>query len=946
MFKKLSKFFAATLVVLFFTTGVTQQASAYQATDGRQSAWSPSLSNATNNNTRTTLPSGLQVTVGVTGNDVKLNSNQSTTKLSARGGLESDFIGGTVIDANGVSIDTFCTSNCTRNTLMRDRGTVTISFSRAVTNPIINIAGIGGDQTNTTNNVTNTMMIWTELELSTPNTTMTLLSSNGNLEVTNSGTYLKPIYDAAAQCHTPNTVGLVAGCGSVRVNGTGTSFSFKVHYNTARGNNNNQLLDDLFMFTVALYDDYGSAPASYDTSITSNMLSDLYIGGGVTADALNVMNAARDPNGDVETTSSFMAYPTGVPAPGLAGSSYVLSVPVTGTATGKLCGWVDWDGSGTFSDSTERQCTDIAAGTATKTLTWTVPSGTTYTTSWVRLRVSYGTSLLSAVGRIDNGEIEDYSIAAVQKVPPTANPQTMNVQQFGSGVFTTITGTGGLATKGTDNLNTSLTCLVDPASTATPPACGTSVTTSDGTYTLVRTTGLVTYVNNGTAPQTAVSITYRVTSTGGLSATSTLTPVITPPTAPTARPSTLTVAQNATGVFATITGSGGLTTRGTATITNSLTCLVDPASVNTPPDCGTTVTSPDGTYTLNPTTGVVTYVNNGTLPAAGFAITYIITDAAGLTATSTLTPTVTTTPPPPANPPTASPETITVAQNATGTFSALTGAGGMSAAGTASIDPALTCLVDPASVSTPPACGLTVTTTDGTYTLDPATGIVTYVNNGTVPAGPVTLTYRVTDTAGLTATSTLTISVTAVVTPPPAPAPTPAPTPAPVQPVTPVVPVRKPIAAPDYKSGKQNQDITLVPVGNDTPGDVELVPTSIALCGSACEMLTPGSPDHASLQAKPVVTEQGTWKIDLASGNVIFTPAKNWFGTASIEYIMFDAAGNQVKSMLSIDIPNEIVEPVEEELAYTGVDELPATIAVSIALIALGLVLRRRFSQN
>jgi hypothetical protein len=50
--------------------------------------------------------------------------------------------------------------------------------------------------------------------------------------------------------------------------------------------------------------------------------------------------------------------------------------------------------------------------------------------------------------------------------------------------------------------------------------------------------------------------------------------------------------------------------------------------------------------------------------------------------------------------------------------------------------------------------------------------------------------------------------------------------------------------------------------------------------------------------------------------------------------------------MLSIDIPNEIVEPVEEELAYTGVDELPATIAVSIALIALGLVLRRRFSQN
>jgi hypothetical protein len=230
-----------------------------------------------------------------------------------------------------------------------------------------------------------------------------------------------------------------------------------------------------------------------------------------------------------------------------------------------------------------------------------------------------------------------------------------------------------------------------------------------------------------------------------------------------------------------------------------------------------------------------------------------------------------------------------------------------------------------------PANGSVVWNADGTYTYTPNTGF----------SGVDSFTYEVTAPDGQKSSATQFITIQAAVV-----TPAPAPTLAPVQPVTPVVPVRKPIAAPDYKSGKQNQDITFVPVGNDTPGDVELLPTSIALCGSACELLTPGSPDHASLQAKPVVTEQGTWKIDLASGNVIFTPAKNWFGTASIEYIMFDAAGNQVKSMLSIDIPNEIVEPVEEELAYTGVDELPATIAVSIALIALGLVLRRRFSQN
>lgn len=233
-----------------------------------------------------------------------------------------------------------------------------------------------------------------------------------------------------------------------------------------------------------------------------------------------------------------------------------------------------------------------------------------------------------------------------------------------------------------------------------------------------------------------------------------------------------------------------------------------------------------------------------------------------------------------------------------------------------------------------PANGSVVWNADGTYTYTP--------NNGF--SGVDSFTYEITAPDGQKSSATQFITIQAAIV-----TPVPAPTLAPVQPVTPVAPVvppRKPAAAPDYKSGKQNQETTLVPVSNDTPGDVELVPTSIALCGSACELLTSGSPDHASLQAKPVVTEQGTWKIDLASGNVIFTPAKNWFGTASIEYIMFDAAGNQVKSTLSIDIPNEIVDPVEEELAYTGVDELPATIAVSIALIALGLVLRRRFIQN
>lgn len=918
MFKKILMSAAAFSAALAMSFSGVDVANAYQATNG---GWSPNISNNTGNTSATTsLPSGLTVTVAVSGTDLKISD--TTITLADKGGIEADFLGGTVPSAGGIGISTWCTTSCVRNTLQTDRGVLTISYSRPVTDPVINVSGVGGDQNNTTNGVLNTMNLWSELELTTANTSLELLNSNGNLEVVNGGTYLRPKNAASYNCHMLAT----AGCGSVMIKGTGTTFSFKVHYNSANGTLNNQITEDQFVLTMAMLDDYGSAPASYDTSITSNMLSDLYMGAGVTADALTVMNATLDPLGDTETSanSSYKVYPNGVPAPGLAGSTYTLNVPVTGSQAGKVCGWVDWNGGGTFAnDSVERRCVSFASGTSTVALSWVVPTGTTYTSSWVRLRASYGTADLSAVGRIDNGEIEDYTIAAVQLAPPVATPQTINVQQFGSGVFTKLFGAGGLTTAGTGTITNSLTCLVNPANST----CGTTLTTTDGTYTLNLSTGVVTYVNNGTAPQTAVSITYRVTDSRGQTATSTLTPVITPPTPPTARPQTITVQQSTSGTFTQLTGTTSLTTRGTAPLTGALSCLVDPATMI----CGTSVDTTDGRYELNVGTGVVTYTNNGALPAGGtgIAISYDVTDAAGITVSSTLTPIITATPPPP-TPPIATAETITVAQGGTGTFSTITGSNGLAAQGSGALTPSLTCLRAPLA---PLVCATTVTTTDGTFTLDRNTGIVTYVNNVTAPTTAVSVSYDVTDVNGLTAAASLTPVITPalvitptppVVTPPsvtPAPVVTPnppavEPTP-PVQPEPPVVPEPKPMpmptAQPDLKRGVQNRPIQLVPVANDLKAIAPLIPTTIKLCSAACaEMPNLGSAGSAKA---PVKTAQGTWAVSSSTGAVTFTPVKNWFGKATIHYAMVDELGNPVKSTLTVIIPKPKLPKV---LAYTG----------------------------
>jgi hypothetical protein len=428
------------------------------------------------NSTRTvtnTLPSGTTVSIGVSGNASvasRYGDNSGFFTLDDHGGWRPNtYVAGTTYLTPAVAISNFCktpSSNaadydlynqvggwCANNTLYPNNATLTITFNKPVTNPVINLAGVGGFDwryrgTTGSRTAENTMRLWTEFTLTTPGATLTQLTTNpGEFQVDGTGTHYKPSGNGttvSSYCITGNNtntssyssdMGGNAGCGSFRINGTGSTFTFTLDYNSVHGVTspasptteferlNNLTTDDTFIVSVSLTDDYGSAPASYDTSATYHTVGDLFMGAGVTPDALAALTPARDATGDTEASSTFRALPAGAPMPGAVGSNYSVTVPVTATAAGKVCGWVDWNNNGTY-ETAERQCATFASGTANKTLTWAVPVGFNATATWMRLRASYDTTgVESPVGPLNSGEVEDYQLGVALAVdsPTLAN---------------------------------------------------------------------------------------------------------------------------------------------------------------------------------------------------------------------------------------------------------------------------------------------------------------------------------------------------------------------------------------------------------------------------------------------------------------------------------------------------------------------------------------------
>ena len=372
----------------------------------------------------------------------------------------------------------------------------------------------------------------------------------------------------------------------------------------------------------------------------------------------------------------------------------------------------------------------------------------------------------------------------------------------------------------------------------------------------------------GTAP----AANYQVSDNIGRAVSSTYTPTVIP--APVATPDASTGAFGAPQTISVL----GNDSANAATSLDASTVRLCTGSESVPNCTATTLETAQGTFSLNANGSVAfqpctdTGVPNSACTSAFWGVApaarYQVADGIGQVAGSTITPTVTSPPPP-----VATAQSIVVASHASGTFRSIDDPGGLATAGAAPLTSVTLCDVDDLATvgvdesETPPNCtATTVTTPDGVYSIDQASGVVTYTNTDGITGTKTGVTYQVTDSFGSTASAVLTPSV-------------------PLQPT----------AAIDVSVGQQGASQTIAPTSNDAPGDAAapLIPTSIKLCGAtetppACNSTT-------------VTNSAGTYAVQ-PDGTVRFTPASPTFtGTApSMPYVIEDSLGQVTSSVIDV----------------------------------------------
>ena len=291
--------------------------------------------------------------------------------------------------------------------------------------------------------------------------------------------------------------------------------------------------------------------------------------------------------------------------------------------------------------------------------------------------------------------------------------------------------------------------LVDPATGLTTDASSVTVE-GEGTYTINPTTGEVTFTPEPSFTGTAKGVDVTLSAPVGRNkngkvqeeyiktATAKYTPTVTPITVtPTNK-----VSEDIQNVPQTQTPTFDLSNDKTAEITSKK--LVDPAT-GQPTDETTVTVAGEGSYTIDPTTGAVTFTPEkdfvGTAKGVTVQATATITNANGKTATitsdATYTPTVV--PAVPTANPATSKDVQGATQTGTPTFAGTTvQVNGEDKAITIK-DNSYTLLdKDGNEVSTTPAYAADGTTVIGNFTIDPATGQVTFTPTDKSYTGAVT----------------------------------------------------------------------------------------------------------------------------------------------------------------------------------------------------------------
>lgn len=407
-----------------------------------------------------TYPSTLTATYAVTGANVSYlatsaplsTSGAVSTQLSPQIATTTDSVRPLVL-VNGCAAGTRC----------NNIGTLTVTFNRAVTNPVIHVIGLGGSTTNGGNfGYWSAAMVLTGSTGPTGSPTLTQVGTgSGNLTVT--ATEIRATNNnGATACNTSPA----AGCGSVRVNGTVTSLTFRL--DAQLGGNQSPAFfaasnpGDAFQMTVSVDEDFGDAPSSYQASpVASHVVGGLFLGSTITADNINTTNSGALATSPIaNATAASDGGDNGVVFPLLGrGVPALVDVNVSGSG-GRLQGWIDWADDGNFTTAGDRIATDAIDGGSGDAdgvtngvirLTVTPPATAALTPTIARFRIS-STAGLGINGMAPDGEVEDYQVTVVNPSSDLSITKTDSVTSVLSKANTTyvitVTNNGPFAVTG------------------------------------------------------------------------------------------------------------------------------------------------------------------------------------------------------------------------------------------------------------------------------------------------------------------------------------------------------------------------------------------------------------------------------------------------------------------------------------------------------------------
>ncbi|MGI5502806.1 DUF7507 domain-containing protein [Lentzea sp. CA-135723] len=405
---------AALLALLLVVSATTFSLPAQAYQSHAAGSWSSSSGlPATNASARSTLSSGTQVTASVSGSSLRLTTLNSPPgdRNAVPGNFRPQIPSSTAL----IGL-TAVAAGCAAFVDCFNRGTLTFSFNRPVRDPVLHIAGSGATIGNTGSTHVAHTLTSGGVTLSGP------LDGAVNMTIGQNGTRIEaPNRNLNVQCNTNGARQASASCGSVKLNGTISSVSFQVDMLT----NSSTPTDDFYVAGVSVDEDFGDAPASYDTgSAASHTISDLVMGSGVSADNPTVINtgnvtpspkavaAGADnnlPNGD-DLDDGVAAFPR--LARSDAGEDYSVQVALAGASQpGRVCAWIDFNGNGSFESGNERACTDFGAGATSVTITWKIPGSIKCGNTYARFRASYNVDQVrNDKGLADSGEVEDYRL--------------------------------------------------------------------------------------------------------------------------------------------------------------------------------------------------------------------------------------------------------------------------------------------------------------------------------------------------------------------------------------------------------------------------------------------------------------------------------------------------------------------------------------------------------